>query len=60
MHHGVIFNFGMFETYFSCDKDIWNAVTDFYMYFFIVIFSFTAILQLILISSLLILLSSCY
>ena len=44
MHrHGVSFNFGsvkvcspaIFETYFSYDKDIWIAATDYvyYMYF---------------------------
>ena len=39
MHHGVTFNFGsakvcspaIFETCFSCDKDIWIAATDCYM-----------------------------
>ena len=38
MHHGVTFNFGsatvcspaIFETSFSCDKDIWIAATDYY------------------------------
>ena len=37
-HHGVTFNFGsakvcspaIFETYFSHEKDIWIAVTDYY------------------------------
>ena len=40
VHHGVIFNFGsakmcssaIFETSFSCDKDIWIAATDYYMH----------------------------
>ena len=39
MHHCVTFNFGsaemclpaIFETCFSCDKDIWNSVTN-YLY----------------------------
>ena len=39
MHHGVTFNFGsaklcslaIFETYFSFEKDIWIAATDYYM-----------------------------
>ena len=37
MHHGVTFYFGsaivcspvIFETYFSCDKDIWIASTNY-------------------------------
>ena len=41
MHHGVTFNFGsakvclpiIFETFFSYDKDIWNAETDHYIHF---------------------------
>ena len=38
----------IFKTYFSCDKDIWIAATDYYMYFYIVMpFPLTAILQLI-------------
>ena len=40
--HGVIFNLGsakvcspaINESYFSYDKDIWIAVTDYYMYFY--------------------------
>ena len=56
MHHGVTFNFGsakvcspaIFETSFSCDKDIWIAATDYYMHFYIIVlFPLTAILQLI-------------
>ena len=57
MHHGVTFNFGsakvcspaIFETSFSYDKDIWIAVTDYYMHFYITVFFFplTAILQLL-------------
>ena len=52
----MTFNFGfgkvcspaMFETCFSYDKDIWIAATDYYMYFYIIVlFSLTAILQLI-------------
>ena len=42
MHHGVTFNFGsakvcspaIFETYFSYDKGIWFAATDYYMYYY--------------------------
>ena len=56
MHCGVTFIFGsakvcspaIFETCFSCDKDIWIAPTDYYMYFdTILLFALTAILQLI-------------
>ena len=56
VHHGVTFNFGsakvcspaIFETYFSYDKDIWIATTDYYIHFYlIVLFPLTAILQLI-------------
>ena len=56
MHHGVTLNFGsaivcspaIFQTSFSYDKDIWIAVTDYYMSFcIIVLFHLTAILQLI-------------
>ena len=47
MHHGVTFNFdsakvcapGIFETCFSYDKDVWIAVTDYYMYFYIMLHS---------------------
>ena len=55
-HHGVIFNLGfarvcspaIIETYFSYEKDIWFAVTESYMYFYlIVLFLLVAILQLI-------------
>ena len=38
----------IFETYFSYHKDIWIAATDYYMLLFvIVLFSLTAMLQLI-------------
>ena len=56
VHHGVTSNFGsakvylpaVFETSLSYDKDVWIAVTDYYMHFYIiVIFPLTAILQLI-------------
>ena len=57
MRHVVPFNFGSanvclpatFETCFSCTKDIWIAVTDYCMYFYIIVlFPLTAaILQLI-------------
>ena len=56
MHHDVTFNFSsvkvwssaMFETSFPYDKDIWIAATDYYMHFYIImLFPFTAILQLI-------------
>ena len=56
MHYGVIFSFGsgkvcspaIFETCFSYDKDIWIAVTDYYMNFYIIVlFPLTSILQLI-------------
>ena len=54
--HSVIFNLvsaklcspTIIETYFSYDKDIWIAITDYYMYFYlIVLFLLVAILQLI-------------
>ena len=56
MHHGATFHFGsakvcspaIFETHFSYDKDIWVAVTDYYMRFYIIVlFPLAAILQLI-------------
>ena len=56
MHHGVTFNFGsakvcspaIFETFFSYDKDIWIAATDYFMHFYIIVlFPLTAVLQLI-------------
>ena len=56
LSHGVIFNLGpakvcspaIIETYFSYDKYIWIAVTDYHMYFnLIVLFLLKAILQLI-------------
>ena len=52
----MTFNFGsatlcsptIFETCFSNDKDLWIAATDYYMYFYIIVlFSLTAVLQLI-------------
>ena len=61
MHHCVTFNFGstkvcspaIFETPFSYDKDIWNAATDYYMHFYIIVlFPLTAILQLIIFTAL--------
>ena len=54
LSHGVIFDLGpakvcspaIFETYFSYDKDIWIAVTDNYMYLYLlVLFLLVAILQ---------------
>ena len=56
LSHGMTFNLVsatvsspcIFETYFSHRKDIWIAVTDYYMYLYlIVLFLWTAILQLI-------------
>ena len=56
MHHGVNFSYdsakvrspAIFETCFSCDKDIWIAAADYYVYFnIIVIFPLTSVLQLI-------------
>ena len=56
MHYGVPLNFGsakvcslaIFEICFSYDKDIWIAVTGYYIYsYIIVLFPSTAILQLI-------------
>ena len=54
VHHGVTFllckvcSVAIFETSFSCDKDIWIAATDYYMHFYIImLFPLTAILQLI-------------
>ena len=54
MHYVVTFSFGsakecsraIFETCFFCDKDMQIAPTDYCMYF-IVLFFFTSILQLI-------------
>ena len=35
----------IFETCFSCDKDIWIAAADYYMYFYIIVlFPLTLIL----------------
>ena len=57
LNHGVTFNLGsakvflfaIFKTYFSYHKDTLIAVTDFYMYFYlIVLFSLAAILKQIL------------
>ena len=55
MHHGVTFNFGsvkvcspaIFETSFSYDKDKWIAVTDYYMYFYIIVLFPSTAIQLI-------------
>ena len=56
LNHGVTFNLGfakvclptIFETYFACHKDIWIAVTYFYIHIYlIVLFPLAAILQLI-------------
>ena len=56
MHHGGTFNFGsakacspaIFETCFSYDKVIWIAATNYYRNFYIIVlFSLTAVLQLI-------------
>ena len=56
LSNSVIFNLGsakvcsptIIETYFSYDKDIQIAVTDYYMYsYLIVLFLLVAILQLI-------------
>ena len=56
MYHGMTLNFGcakvcspaVFETCFSYDKDIWIAIADYYMYFYIIVlFPLTAILQFI-------------
>ena len=53
LSHGVIFNLGpakvcspaIFETYLHYDKDIWIAVSDYYMYFnLIVLFLLVAML----------------
>ena len=58
LSHGMVFNLGsargcspaINETYFSYDKDILNAVTDYYMYFLlncvISICSYTSIKKL--------------
>ena len=45
VYHGVKFILGfakvcspaIFETYFSYDKDIWIAATDYYMHFYIIV-----------------------
>ena len=51
MHRCATFNFGsgkvcspaIFETSFSCDKDIWINATDYYMHFYIImLFPLTA------------------
>ena len=57
MHHNVFtFSFGcdklcspaIFQTYFSCDKALWIAAGDYWMYFHIIVpFFLTAIHQLI-------------
>ena len=66
MHHDVTFNFdsakacspAIFETCFSYDKDTWIAATDYYMNFhIIVLFPLTAVLQLIIFYSFIIIFS---
>ena len=61
MHHAVTFRFcsakvcspAIFETCFSCDKDVWTAATGYYMYFYIIaLFPLTLILQLINVTAL--------
>ena len=56
LSHDVIFNLGpakvcspaIIEISFSYDKDIWNAVTDYYMYFYIIVlFLLVVLLQFI-------------
>ena len=55
LNHGVTFNLGsaklsspaIFETCSSHDKDIWIAVTNDYIFYLVVLFPLTAILQLI-------------
>ena len=45
VHHGVTFSFcsakvcslAIFKTFFSFDKDIWIAATDYYTYFYIIV-----------------------
>ena len=47
LSHGVIFNLGPAK-YFPYDKDIWIAVTDYHMYFYLIVeFLLVAIIQLI-------------
>ena len=54
-YHGVTFNFSsakvcspaIFETYFSYDKDIWFAATDYMSFYIVVLFPWTAIFLLI-------------
>ena len=53
MHHGVNFGFAkvcspaVFETYFSYDKDMLIAATDYFVCFFLIVpFPLTAFLQL--------------
>ena len=53
MNHGVTFSFGsakvcspISNTFFSYQKDIWIAATDYCMYFYIIVlFSLTYICQ---------------
>ena len=48
LSHRAIFNLVIIETYFSYGKDIWIAVTDYNMYFYLlVLYVLVAILQLI-------------
>ena len=45
VHHSVTFNFrfakvcspSIYETFFSYDKDIWIAATDYYVHFYIIV-----------------------
>ena len=56
LSHGVIFNLdpaqvcspAIIDTYFCNEKDIWIAITDYYMYcYLIVLYLLVSILQLI-------------
>ena len=74
LNHGVTFNYSsakvcspaIYETSFSYDKGIWIAVTDFYMYIYLIVLSsLTITLQLVNFTASLILVyclmsSSCY
>ena len=45
MHHGVTFNWSsakvysptIFEMFEACDKDLWIAASDYYMYFYVIV-----------------------
>ena len=51
LSHGVIFNLcsaTIIDTYFSYDRGIWIAVTDYYVYFYLILlFVLIYILQLL-------------